>query len=204
MNDVPFNGLHNCYYQTHGTQVELSIVYWKCIITELSFFSSINTFTSLSTPDMIAFINLAVRLQLLTVAQSLTEAGRKKTFYVQSYCFRRLMRNLLITMQQFDWVSTVQGTHIMFVTELSLAWSSSFSLKASQLQRSQYWSLEELKGWKATTFAIPKTINIAVFYFFWKFSVIQWTPWIPWRYGTEWFSFPTYQKVFCLGCRVCC
>ena len=56
----------------------------KCITTELSFNSSINAFTSLSTPDMIAFINLEVRLRLLTVAQSLTKSGRRKKLCVQS------------------------------------------------------------------------------------------------------------------------
>jgi len=142
--------------------------YWlfteKCITTELSFNSSTNTFTSFSTADMIAFINLEMRL-LLTVAQSLTEAGCRKKFCVHSHCYRRLMTNLLIKMEHFDWLNTVQGIHCVFVTDLSLTWSSSFSLKALQLQLSLYWSLEELKGWIATIFAISLTINIAVFYF---------------------------------------
>jgi len=143
----------------------------KCIITELSSNSSINTFASFSTTGMIAFMNLEVRLRP-RVAQSLTEAGRWKKFCAQSDCFCRLTRELLILlikMKHFDWLSTVQGIHCVFVTDLSLTWSSSFSLKASQLQSSLYWSLEELKGWKATTFAISLIIKITVFYFSWKF-----------------------------------
>ena len=145
--------------------------YWmlteECITTELSFSSSINTFTSLSIPDMIAFINLEVRLQLLTVAQ-LNRGWTQEKFCVHPYCFRRLMGNLLIKMEHFDWLSTVQGIHCTFVTDLSLTWSPSFSLKASKFQRSLYWSLKELKGWMATTLAISLTSNIAVFLFFLK------------------------------------
>ena len=93
----------------------------KCTTTELSFNSSINTFASSSTTGMIVFMNLEVRLRLrATVAQSLIEAVRWENFCVQSYCFRRLMRNLLIKMEQFDWLNTIQSIHFVFVTDLCL------------------------------------------------------------------------------------
>ena len=69
---------------------------------------------------MIAFINLKVRLRLLTVAQLLTEAGRRKKFCLQSHCFHRLMKNVLVKMEHFDWLSTVHGIHCVFLTDLSL------------------------------------------------------------------------------------
>ena len=75
----------------------------KCVTTELSFNSSIRTFASFSATGMIVVMNLEVRLQLrTTVAQSITEAVRWENFCVQSYCFRRSMRNLLIKIEYFD------------------------------------------------------------------------------------------------------
>ena len=90
----------------------------KCITTELSFISSISTFAFFSTTGMIVFMNLEVRLRLLAnVTQSLAEVVRWENFCVQSYCFRRLMKNLLIKMEHFDWIRTVQGIHCVFVTD---------------------------------------------------------------------------------------
>jgi len=140
----------------------------KCVTSELSFNSSINTFASFSTTCMIAFMNLEVRLRPRATVDccSITNRGwTLKKFCVQSHCFRRLMRNFLIKMKHFDRLNTAQDIHCVFVTDLSFTWSFSFSVKASQLQRSLYWSLED---WMATTFAISITINITVFYFSWK------------------------------------
>ena len=90
----------------------------KCITTELSCNSSISTVV----PFTATFImNLEVRLRLRAiVAQSLTEAVRWENFCVQSHCLRRLLRNLFIKMEHFDWLNTVQGIHCVFVTDLSL------------------------------------------------------------------------------------
>ena len=64
-------------------------------------------------------MNLEVRLRLRTTgAQSPTEAVRWENFFVQSYCLRRLMRNLL-KMEQFDWLNTIHDIHCVFVTDLS-------------------------------------------------------------------------------------
>ena len=110
----------------------------KSITTELSFNSYINSSTFLSTVDITAAINLEVRRQLLTVAQSLSGAGHGKKFCLLFHSFRRLMRNLLIKMEHFDWLNSAQGVHCVFVKDLSLTSSSSFSHKSSQLQRSLY------------------------------------------------------------------
>ena len=89
------------------------------VTTELSFNSSINTSASFSTTGMVAFMNLEVRLRP-RVAQSLTEAGRWEKLCVQSHCFRRLMRNLVIKVEHFSWLNTVQGIHYVFVTDVRL------------------------------------------------------------------------------------
>ena len=81
--------------------------------------SSINTFASFLTTGMVAFMNLELRLRP-RAAQLLTEAERWKNSLRPSHYFRRLMRNLLIKMEQFDWLSTVQGIHYVFEADLSL------------------------------------------------------------------------------------
>ena len=144
----------------------------KCISTKLSLKFFVNTFISFSTTRMITLSTWKWDYcceRLLTVALSLTEAGCRKIFCVPCHFYHRLMKNSLIQMEYSDWLNTIQGIHCVFVTELSLTWSSSCSLKASQLQCSLYRSLEGLKGWKATTFAISMTIDSAHLYFFWKY-----------------------------------
>jgi len=123
---------------------------------------------------MIAFVNLEVRLQLrATVACCSIIIKYQKVFCIHSHCLRRLMRNLLIRTEHFDWLNTFKGIHSVFVTDSSLTWRFSFSHKASQLHRSLYWSLEQLKGGKATKFAISMTIDIAASYFIWNCRVFS-------------------------------
>ena len=135
---------HKCNYRLFAE---------KFITTELSFNSSINTFASFSTTGMIDFMNLEVRLRLRATVEisavgccSITKLGSAlENICFHFHCFRRIMRNLLIKMEHFDWLNTFQSTYCVFLIDVSLTWSSSFSLKASQLQRSLYRSLEELK-----------------------------------------------------------
>ena len=85
----------------------------KCIIKKLSFNSSINTSASFSTTGMITFMNLDMRLRLRATR---LDAGK---FLRPIHCFLRLVRNLLVKMEHFDWLNTVQGINCLFVTVLS-------------------------------------------------------------------------------------